>query len=171
MHVFQDESENKPLIRIILKIICAPIVCGEASKQNKNKYLWFILGVIEYHAALLVLMRSKTILKVEKSKDENIQKANEEYIAKIKTLAELKNSGILNDEELKIKKGEIQNEYIQKIDRIRELAMANAKEKTEAELFEKLKQAYNSGIITQKEFEEKFLSLVDSEKDKEFKRE
>lgn len=139
----------------IIKLILAIIVSKSAMRLNRNSTLWFILGFIEYHSALLVLMSSSALLKTINTEDENNKNINETYKNKLNALLELKNTGMLNNDEFQIKRKQIQDEYDNYIQKFNiNLNIVN-EEKIVLEKIKKLKIALEQGIITQEEFDSK----------------
>ena len=140
---------------LIIKIILAIIVSNSAVRLNRNPTLWFILGFIEYHSALLVLMGSSAFLKTTNTEDENNKNLNETYKNKLNALLELKNNGMLNNDEFQTKRKQIQEEYDNYIQKLNIDLNNFNEEKIALEKLQKLKIALEQGIITQEEFDSK----------------
>lgn len=153
-------------VGIVVKLFCAQIVSHFAGKNGRNTTLWWILGFLEYHSALIVLAFSDKLLKFKKSNNENLKRIDDEYNEKIIALNNLYTNNVLTENELEIKKQELENKYLEKQNELSTSQFNQKKQLEKEEFISKLKEAYKIGLLTHEEYTkkmEKFSSYEDTE--------
>ncbi|MDR2207329.1 MAG: hypothetical protein LBE36_14355 [Flavobacteriaceae bacterium] len=103
-----------------------------------------------------------------RSLEKSISKAKEEYENRLKTLSELKNSGVLSDEEVESKRKEIQQEHDSKITELQSIIKNNTDKQILREKIIKLEQAHKQGIISEQELRIKTSDIKDKLSDYEY---
>ena len=147
---------------IALKLTCAQIVSHFAGKNGRNTTLWFFLGFLEYHSALLVLAFSDKLLKVKKNNNENFKGIDDEYNQKITTLNNLYADRVLTENELETKKKELEHEYLKKHKELSASQFNEKKQIENEEFISKLKEAHKTGLLTDEEFKRKLEKFTSS---------
>lgn len=142
-------------IGIALKVLSAAIVVDFAKKQNRNTTLWWVLGLLEYHSALIVLAFSGSLLRLKNSTNENLKNIEDDYNSKIIKLNDLFKSRIINEEELQIKCAELESDFQKESLKIISIANNMQFEKEQEDLISKLENAYKDGILSEEEYKEK----------------
>jgi len=160
-HLAKNMADVVLILGIVLKIVLASFVSTEADKLNRNKSLWFVLGLIEHFSAFIVLGLSPKYIAHTSLDKEELKKINEDTQAQLSKLDGLKNSGLLNTEE-----------YIQKVELLKEQYYEKIKFETKTpgannvpdnkELLSQLEQAYKAGILTEEEFNLKSQKLTNN---------
>lgn len=150
-----------PLIAIIIKFVMASVTSNKAEKLGRNKILWWILGFLEYHTALIILAIRPAILKTNGVNKTKISAINKDFTQQENSLIELYNAKLLNEAEFGIKYGEIKKKYR---DELENFAIKDSEDKNKIknnELLQKLNKAYDDGLLTAEEFEMKQRKLTD----------
>lgn len=163
---------NPYLVVIPAKIIVASVVSHFAKKKNRNPVLWWFLGFLEYHSALIVLATNKGLLPLKKGKTDADLAFNEKLVK----LNDLFKEDLINADEIKKKKNELEKSYSKNSVQIKE-----SNEKLQRNDFMiKLEEAYKQGFLTEEEYQSKISKIqntsinenndeIDEEKEK-FKR-
>gem|GEM_PF-4159268 len=80
--ILYNNGFNPYLVVIPAKIIVASMVSHFAKKKNRNPILWWFLGFLEYHSALIVLAITKGLLPIKKGKSDADLAYNEKLVWK-----------------------------------------------------------------------------------------
>lgn len=151
-------NDVNPYLAILpSKIIIASVVSYYAKNKNRNPLLWWFLGFLEYHSALIVLATTKAFLPMKKGST-NTDKVHNEKLIKLNSLVK---DSLIDEEEMKKKKIELEKEYSQDV-----IMIQNHNTKQEQNDFLiKLEDAYKQGLLTEKEYQNKLLKYKPIEND------
>lgn len=157
----KDMADVVLMLGIVLKIVLASFVSTEAGKLNRNKSLWFVLGLVEHFSAFIVLGLSPKYIAHTSLDKEELMKINEDTQAQLSKLDVLKGSGLLNTEEYNLKIELLKQQYYEKIKPETKTSGTN-KLPDNKELLSQLEQAYKAGILTEEEFNLKSQKLTNN---------
>lgn len=145
--LFYTSDINPYLMVIPVKLICAFIVSDYAKKKNRNPVLWWFLGFLEFHSALIVLALVKGLLTVKKS----VTDADSIYNDKFSKLNQMLKDNLLNRVEFAKKKKELESEYRKSIYLLKQ---QNALQQNN-DFLSKIENAYKEGLLTEEEYSSK----------------
>jgi hypothetical protein len=146
-------SNINPYLAVIpVKIIVASVVCHYAKKKNRHPVLWWFLGFLEYHSALIALAIVKGLLPLKKSKSD----ADVAYNEKLIKLNDLFKEDLINVDEIEKKKSDLEEEYSKSSSLIQE----NNEKQQQNDFMIKLKEAYKQGFLTEEEYQSKILKHI-----------
>ncbi|MDT0294087.1 hypothetical protein ACFQ3R_06105 [Mesonia ostreae] len=149
---------------IFIKGLLAYYVSIEAVKMNRNGFLWFVLGFIEFHSALIVLGLGKTLYKVPRVKRAEIKLLNDKTREKLSSLKEI-TTGITNESvkstEYYLPLRKIQTDYSKEFNELVDnVKKAHHKDSMSA----KYERAYKAGVLSKEEYEIKLKNLSKSKR-------
>lgn len=162
--LYQNQVDKTQIIfiAIFLKIVMSFVVLGFATKQNRNPFLWFILGLIEFHSALIALGLSKYIFQNSSKLKEKGQKLKKEYKEKLKVLEELDKNNQISFSDYREKNRNLILEYD---NNVKELINQKDNDNTLKEQDNKIqivKNAYDMGILSEEEYNKKIEEIEKS---------
>lgn len=143
------------LVSLILKIAVASFVSKEAQKLGRNKVLWWILGFLEFHMALIVLAISPKLIKCSNKNKSVVHGINNKYKTLCKNLKSLKKSGSLTPSEFRNKKQIIIDNYNSEIAQILDNEVVANDNQNYQKMIAQLEEAFKNGLLTEEEFETK----------------
>ena len=135
-------------IGLAIKSIMAFVVAGEADKLGRNKYLWGILAFLEFHFAMIVLGSNPKLLRANEQTKKQLEKLNLQTIEKQKNTKIAFKNEIIDYEQNYKKVAENKENYLICLESI-------FSDNLKIDFNTKLEFALKSGIITQKELDEK----------------
>ncbi|WP_378185898.1 hypothetical protein ACE939_12380 [Aquimarina sp. W85] len=141
------------LTGFIIKLIMASYVSKKAAQQNRSSILWYILGLLEFHSALIALGISKAIYKIPNTSKPEFITLNQEVKEKIASFKAIKS----NSNKDKQKEYKIKQEYWSYFDDLLNKISENNTNTTE---LEKYKRALKSGVISQDEYDLKISKFL-----------
>src|SRR5690606_38770224 len=107
-YLLEDNSDRLlllSLVGVIIKFAMASYVMSKAKRQNRNVFLWYVLGFLEFHSALIALSFGKTIYSIPKRFKPEFLNLNKRTKEKATALKELKgNKRDPNEFEIPLKK-------------------------------------------------------------------
>lgn len=136
------------LLGLLVKVVIAIVIGGEADKLGRNKYLWGFLAFLEFHFALIALGLGNKLFRVKGQAKIDILNLNKLSVDKESALNLTFKNGIINERQKEEKLTEIKSDYRIKLENI-------LKTKSTDDYYAKLELALKNGIITQEEFETK----------------
>lgn len=136
------------LLGLLVKVVIAIVIGGEADKLGRNKYLWGFLAFLEFHFALIALGLGNKLFRVKGQAKTDILNLNKLSVDKESALNLTFKNGIINESQKEEKLTEIKSDYRIKLENI-------LKTKSTDDYYAKLELALKNGIITQEEFETK----------------
>lgn len=138
---------NPYLVVLPVKIITAFSVSYFAKKKNRNSVLWWFLGFLEFHSALIVLALVKGLLPTKRS----INDTDASYNEKLIKLNEMLKEKLINQSEFEKKKLDLEGEYRKKCYLIQqENTIQQNKDFTV-----KIENAFKEGLLTEEEYNSK----------------
>lgn len=138
---------NPYLIVIPTKVVTAFIVSDYAKKKNRNPVLWWFLGFLEFHSALIVLALVKGLLSPKKY----VTDADSTYNDKFSKLNEMLKDNLLNSAEFAKKKKGLESEYRKSLYLLQQ---QNALQQNN-DFLSKIENAYKGGLLTEEEYNSK----------------
>ncbi len=160
-----DIQMGSPLMYAILsiiKLIMALYVANKAREQNRSYALWFILGLLEFHASLVALALGKSIYKVPSASKPLFKELTKSTKEKISSLKELtsdvrkSNNSIEIGNEYDIPLMKIKREYSNEFEKL--LKCTHQEEHRNTSL-QKYERAYKAGIMNKEDYESKVSKL------------
>lgn len=146
---------NPYLIVIPAKVLAAFIVSDYAKKKNRNPVLWWFLGFLEFHSALIVLALVKGLF----TPKINLTDADSSYNDKFTKLNNMLKDNLLNRAEFANKKKELDSEYRKSIYLLRQ---QNALQQNN-DFLSKIENAYKEGLLTTEEYNSKISKNMKAE--------
>ena len=149
------ENINPYLAVIPAKIIGGTICSHFAKRKNRNSTLWWFLGFLEYHSALIVLALTKGLLKKKKVANE----ADSIFNERLAKLNEMFKENLITEDEFEKKILEAESEY-----RKRGYALKQAIElQQKNDIKSKIESAFKDGLLTEEEYNIKMSKFSDTQ--------
>lgn len=145
-----------------IKLIVSFWVSSVAGEMNRNPFLWFILGFLEFHAAFIALALGKKIYKIPSGTKDFFQELNKKTNERVFALKDLtnntRNSGYKSAIEAQYSTPlrTIKNEYSEEFNAMVKNTTAK---KIKDSTIRRLDKALSTGLMTQEEYDKKLGSL------------
>jgi hypothetical protein len=146
-------------VGFVLKFIMAFFTAFRAEKLGRNVVLWFLLGFLEYHTALIILAIRPAVIRVDKENEKIVIELNKNFKLKDNDLTDLYHSNLLTMNEFIEKISEVRKNYFIELEKIvnKDSEIKSSVKKDED--VKKLVKAFEDGLLTQEEFDKKFIEF------------
>ena len=133
------------IILFVVRIIIASYVSNKANELERNRFLWWFLGFLEFHVALFVLSLSKKLLSLDKKTKLQVIELNKSTNTKLNAINKSTKDGIISENEKSQKTTIIRQAYLTELREINNETSINATNS-------KLEFAFKNGVITEEEY-------------------
>lgn len=132
------------VVLVIVKIATSIFIAGAAGELGRNRILWFLLGLIEFHVVLLVLSLSKSYLNVLPAFKGPIRSLNKSFKLRRRAINQSVSNRIISKIEGLKKMDDLEKEYDKEL-----VKLMNQLENRNYN--EQLNNAFSAGVISQDE--------------------